>query len=70
MAVVQVLYLWEGNEQDAAAFLSAGETQITVSGVESPGCMAARMRGPHRTGGDLMEAFSAREPKQSQDVLP
>lgn len=68
-AVTQVLYLWQGYDQDAAAFLSAGETQVAVSGVESPGCMAAWMWRPQRTRGHLMELFSTREPKQSQDVL-
>lgn len=67
---MQVLYLWEGYEQDAVAFLSAGETQITISGVESPGCVAARMWCPHRTRRHLVELFGAGEPKQSQGVLP
>lgn len=67
---MQVLYLWEGYEQDAVAFLSAGETQIIISDVESPGCMAARMWCPHRTRRHLVELFGAGEPKQSQGVLP
>lgn len=45
-AVMQVLYLWQRYDQDAAAFLSAGETQVAVSGVESPGCVAAWMGCP------------------------
>lgn len=63
-------YLWERYDQDAAAFLSAGETQVTVGGVESPGRVAACMWRPHRAGGHLVEFFGTGEPKQSQDVLP
>lgn len=70
MPVMRVLYLWEGYEQNAAAFLSAGETQIAVGGVERPGGVAASVGRPHRTGSHLVELFGAREPEQSQGVLP
>lgn len=64
------MYLWEGDEESAAAFLSAGETQITIRGVESPGCVAAGVRRPHGARGQLVELLCTRKPKQSQDVLP
>lgn len=69
-ALTAVLYLWEGDEEGAAAFPSAAETQVAVGGVESPRRVAASVRRPHRARRHLVESLSAGETKQSQDVLP
>lgn len=67
---MQAPYLREGDEEGAASFLSAGETQVAVGGVESPHGVAAGVRRPYRAGRHLVESLAARETKQSQDVLP
>lgn len=63
-------YLGERDEQRAAAFLSAGEAQIAVGGVEAAGRVAASVRRPHRARRHLVELLGAREPEQGQGVLP
>ena len=68
--VLRVLYLGEGDEQDAVAFLSAGETQIIVGSVEGPTRVAAGVGRPDRAGGHLVEPLTTGEPEQSQHVLP
>lgn len=61
--------LRQRNEQNAAAFLSAAEAQVTVGGVEGPCGVAAGVRRPHWTGSHLVEHLATREAKQSQDVI-
>lgn len=63
-------YLGQRYDESAGALLPAGETQVTVGGVERAGRVAARVRRPHRARRHLVELLGAGQAEQGQGVLP
>lgn len=63
-------YLGQRYDQSAGALLPAGETQVTVGGVERAGRVAARVGRPHRARRHLVELLGAGQAEQGQGVLP